>query len=118
MKIGKFIRFCVYHDLLVLAVGGLMMLVGLILTPVIIGLPILITGWYIVSVGYWLRWIQLIPEKWQQQIGKELFKEYQPYKPAMKSMKKFMWQWLKISTLVFGVLGVTFILVMVKVNKW
>ncbi|MFA6250464.1 MAG: hypothetical protein WC686_03050 [Candidatus Shapirobacteria bacterium] len=85
--------------------GGLLMILGFILTPFIIGIPILITGILISVYHFHKRWVEfIVPKNNREKISQEIKKSYLPYHPAVNSMKSVGKDMLKTSAVVFIVL--------------
>lgn len=98
--------------------GWLLVVVGLFLSVFIIGVPIFIAGWLILVYDMLRSWYRtLVPQKQREEIVQTLKKEYQPYRPALKSMKALVFEMLRVAGLVF-VTGILIILLGFKFGWW
>lgn len=89
------------HQRLLTLIGVILFILGLILTPLIIGLPILLLGWLMITAGYWLDWLNLVPKPLKQDLAAEVEESLQPYKPAIKSLSQEIAAMIKIALFVF-----------------
>jgi hypothetical protein len=90
----------------------ILVIIGFLLLPFLVGLPILMVGWLLLLFDQFRSWYTTIfPPAIRTQIAATLKKDYQPYQPAIKSLKSLVWQMAKIAGFVFvtGILILIFI---------
>lgn len=78
-----------------------LMVIGLLLTPILVGLPILIFGWLIVVIAHWRKWFQILPPSIQTRIKAQIKQEYTTLAPTIIGFRSILVNILHISGLVF-----------------
>ena len=77
-----------------------MIYLGLILSILIPLILFLI--WLLLLINFWYsRYTTWIPEPIRQVIARRLHRDYQPYQPAINSLKSILWEMFKIAFFVF-----------------
>ena len=98
--------------------GTVLMIVGFVLTPFIIGIPIILIGWLILIYTSSNSFIQklkfFIPQSYQDQIKSKIADSYMPYQPAAKSLSSLVLQLLLYTGLIFGLLLVIYYYFFIK----
>jgi|WetSurMetagenome_2_1015567.scaffolds.fasta_scaffold1661962_1 hypothetical protein len=83
-------------------IGWILVLLGLVLFVFIIGIPLLALGWLILLYDMFRSWyFALVPQKQREELVSNIKKEYQPYQPAIQSMKSLIFEMLKTAAFVF-----------------
>jgi len=96
-------------------IGFLLMVLGFFLIPFLIGVPIFIAGILLSILSFYKRWVDFfVPKKTQEKIGSEIIKSYEPYKPALNSMKKVGKEMITTSLKVFVILTIVIIILLVR----
>lgn len=91
------------------------MVLGFFLIPFLIGIPIFIIGILLSVFSFYKKWMDFfVPKKTQERIGQEIAKSYEPYQPALKSMKWAIVEMLKVAVVVFIVLTILAVLILRK----
>lgn len=81
--------------------GGGLMLLGFLLTPIIIGVPIMMVGWLLALFGFLIQLTNLVPEKQRETITTLMKESYTEYRGATKSLAAAGKEMLKIALIVF-----------------
>lgn len=93
--------------------GLILMVLGFFLTPFFVGIPIFIIGILLLVFNFHKKWIDIfIPKNTQEKIGNEIRKSYEPYQPAISSMKSVGKEAVKTSVLVFVILIILILIVL------
>jgi hypothetical protein len=99
-------------------IGYLLLVIGLILSPFFIGIPILFVGWLILLFGmvrsWYTRWV---PNLFRSKMETALKAMYIPYKPAVKSMGFMLKEILRTASFVF-VTALIIIILGFKFHWW
>jgi hypothetical protein len=96
-----------YKTDLIGVIGLIITIVGFFLTPFLIGIPIMMVGWLILLYSVFKHFVDLIvPKDVQTKVVQETIKGYEPYKPAMSSLLKLIWEMVKIAFLFVGAIVV------------
>jgi hypothetical protein len=91
-------------------IGFLLTILGLVLIPFFIGIPILVIGLLFQVFSFYRKWfIRLLPASLRQIISDNLIKSYQPYQPALHSFKNILWEIGKITAITLSILLVIFL---------
>jgi hypothetical protein len=93
--------------------GGILFVIGLILTPFIVGLPIMVAGWLFLVFGFFYsKYRAWVPQKYRDKLRENLKKEYAPYEPTIKGLGSIILEMLKVAALVFigGIILIVFFL--------
>lgn len=91
------------------------MILGFFLIPFLIGFPILIIGILIIIYYFHKRMIEvLVPKATREKIGNEIKKSYEPYHPAINSMKALGKSMLKTSAAVLIILIIVVVIFLVR----
>jgi len=90
--------------------GFIITVIGFFLTPLFIGIPIMLVGWLILIYSVLKRLVDtFVPKDVQDKVVQETIKGYSPYKPAMKSLRGLIWEMIKIAALVAGAVILTIV---------
>lgn len=96
-------------------IGFALLVLGFFLIPIFVGVPIFILGILILVFNFYKKWINIfIPENTQEQIKSELKKSYEPYQPAIKSMRFIGKDIIRTSLIVFIILVVLIVVFLIK----
>jgi hypothetical protein len=107
----KYISFFINHGGYI---GILLLILGFFLMPFLIGFPIFIFGALLIVFNFHKKLVDiLIPKNTQAKIGKEIKKSYEPYQPAIKSMKSVGKDILKTSIIIFVVTIIIVVVILV-----
>ena len=86
------------------------MIVGFVLTPFLIGLPIMLVGWLILVYDTFRGFISwFVPKDTQKKIVKATLESYKPYMPAINTLLMLLWDMVKIAILITVAVVIVFV---------
>lgn len=99
-------------------IGYLLLLLGFILLPFFIGIPILILGWLTLLFSMVRSWyIRWIPHTLRNKLETELRESYKTYTPAIQSMGFMLKEVLRTASFVFAT-GLVIMVLGFKFHWW
>jgi hypothetical protein len=92
-------------------IGYILLLLGFILLPFFIGIPILVLGWLTLLFSMVRSWyIRWIPNTLRNKLETEVKESYKPYVPSIKGIGLMLKEMVKIASFVFATALVVIVL--------
>jgi predicted nucleotidyltransferase len=86
-------------------VGLLLVIGGLLLLPVFIGIPILVSGLLLLVFNFYKNWFDFfVPKEVSEKMIANIKESYKPHQPALTSLKTIGIDMLKIALIVFVII--------------
>ncbi len=96
--------------------GFILLMIGFILTPILIGLPMMVLGWLIISFSFVKRFTWMIPDSAKQTVKTGIDQVISA--PATKSLLQIVKAMLKQAVIIFLILFAGYILISKKIGWW